>query len=264
MAVRYQTSAQREPDNLIAHERMVDVAVKSGNYPGAVDWLRKLIELNPDEGSYRMRLIDTYKAMYDKDERVEDRYREIREEFEERVRDNSKDPMTHFDLGYAYLALTSSFTLLEEDIGSASFEFKQLLSMDKDNPWGYWGLKRVYNKESIAGKHMYDEAIQVCKQAMEKNPMSARACFELGEAYNENYDRNLKSDALTEYQKAVYLDSTMVEAHFKIATIHRILNNYDEAIKSYNRVITLDPASNYAKDARRSLVHIEKSRTEML
>ncbi len=72
------------------------------------------------------------------------------------------------------------------------------------------------------------------------------------------------TEALQEYMKAVYLDPTMVEAHFKIATIHRILNNYDEAIKSYNRVIALDPTSNYAKDARRSLVHIEKSRAEML
>jgi tetratricopeptide (TPR) repeat protein len=74
----------------------------------------------------------------------------------------------------------------------------------------------------------------------------------------------MKTEALEEYKRAVELDPMMIEAHFKIASIYRILNNYDEAIREYNRVIQLDPSSSFAKDARRSLVHIEKSRAESL
>ena len=111
---------------------------------------------------------------------------------------------------------------------------------------------------------MYDDAIKICRQALKKNEGNSRAYFELGEAFNENYDKNMKSEALEEYRSAVRLDPSMIEAHFKIASIYRIVNNYEEAIAMYNRVIALDPTSNFAKDARRSLVHIEKSRAEML
>jgi tetratricopeptide (TPR) repeat protein len=253
-----------EADNLVAHQRMSDIAIKAADYPKAVTQFKKIIQLDPDEAMWRMRLIDLYKTMYDKEEDVESRYDAVKKEFEKTIRNNPKDAMAHFDLGYAYLTLTSSFSLSEEEIQSATFEFKQLISMDKENPAGYWGLKKVYNKQSIAGQHMYDKAIDICKEALKLNTLNARAYFELGEAYNENYDRNMKNEALEQYRKAVELDPSMIEAHFKIASIYRILNNYDEAIREYNRVINLDPTSSFAKDARRSLVHIEKSRSEML
>jgi len=118
---------------------------------------------------------------------------------------------------------------------------------------------------SLAGqKGKYDEAIKICWEALRRNPHDARAHFELGEAFNENYDKNQKSEALSSYREAIIFDPNMVEAHFKIASIYRILNQFDEAISSYSRVIALDPTSSFAKDARRSLVHIEKSRADML
>ncbi|MBI4859281.1 MAG: tetratricopeptide repeat protein [Candidatus Riflebacteria bacterium] len=253
-----------EPENLVAHARLAETAAKAGDYQKAIGEYKQVIKMDPDDGQWRMKLIDLYKQMYDKEENVEDRYEQIKKELEKYQKANPKDAMAHFDLGYAYLTLTSSFSLSEEEIQSATFEFKQLISMDVDNPAGYWGLKRVYNKQSIAGQHMYDEAIKICKDALERNRMNARAYFELGEAYNENYDRNMKTEALDQYKKAVELDPMMIEAHFKIASIYRILNNYDEAIREYNRVINLDRTSSFAKDARRSLVHIEKSRAEMI
>jgi len=136
--------------------------------------------------------------------------------------------------------------------------------MAPDNPWGYWGLKRVYNKMSLAGEGRYEDAIKICREAMRRNPNDARAHFELGEAFNENYDKNQKSEALMSYKDAVFHDPKYIDAHFKMGSIYRILNNFDEAVVSYNKVIALDPSSNLAKDAKRSLVHIEKSRADML
>ena len=40
-------------------------------------------------------------------------------------------------------------------------------------------------------------------------------------------------------------------------------NNQEEAIEYYQKVIELDPTTTFAKDAQRSLVHIEKSRAAM-
>ncbi len=202
--------------------------------------------------------------MYDKEENAAEHFNRMKKDFERRIKEDANDSWAHFDMGYGWLTLSSSFTLNEDEISTATFEFKQLMTMETDNPWSYWGLKRVYNKESIAGKHMYDQAIQACKQAVKRNPGNPRSYFELGEAYNENYDKPMKSEALGEYRKAIELDPFLIEAHFKVASIYRIQNMHDEAIKTYKRVIALDPTSTFAKDARRSLVHIEKSRSEML
>ena len=253
-----------EPENIVGHDRLAEAYVRSGELDSAISEYKQMIELDPTDCSHRMKLIDLYKLMYDKEENASDHFDRLKKDFERRIKEDANYSWAHFDLGYAYLTLTTSFSLSEEEMSTATFEFKQLMTMEPDNPWSYWGLKRVYNKESIAGKHMYDQAIQVCRQAAQRNPGNPRAYFELGEAYNENYDRPMKSEALGEYRKAVELDPFMIETHFKIASIYRIQNQHDEAIKTYKRVIALDPTSSFAKDARRSLVHIEKSRSEML
>jgi len=79
---------------------------------------------------------------------------------------------------------------------------------------------------------------------------------------NENYDVNMKSEAMSEYKKAIQLDPNFVEAHFRLASILRVKNMFDKAIEEYNKVIELDPTSPLAKDAKRSLIHIERSRGE--
>jgi len=142
------------------------------------------------------------------------------------------------------------------------YYFKQANSSDPNNLWPYWGLKIVYNKQSISGKHMYDEAIAICRKALKVDENNPRAHFELGEAYNENYDQNMKNEALNEYRRSIQLSPEFVEAHFRLASIYRVKNMFDKAVEEYNKVIELDPTSILAKDAKRSLVHIERSRGE--
>ena len=170
--------------------------------------------------------------------------------------------MAHFDYGYAILTLTSSFSLSEEELSLSISEFKRAISVAPNIPWGYWGLKRVYNKESISGRHRYQEAIEICRKALEFNESSQAYC-ELGNALNEDYETNRKTEALENYKKALVLEPDFIEVYFKIASICRIRNNYDEAMQFYRRVIELDPTTSYAKDAKRSLVHIEKSKADL-
>jgi tetratricopeptide (TPR) repeat protein len=110
---------------------------------------------------------------------------------------------------------------------------------------------------------MYDEAIAICKKALKVDDNNARAHYELGEAYNENYDVNMKNEAMQEYRKAIQLDPNYIEAHFRLASIYRVKNMYDRASEEYNKVIELDPTGPLANDAKRSLVHIERSRGEV-
>jgi tetratricopeptide (TPR) repeat protein len=85
----------------------------------------------------------------------------------------------------------------------------------------------------------------------------------LANALNEDYETNRKTEALENYKKALKLDPTSIEIYFKIASIYRIRNQQKEAIQSYKRVIEQDPTTKYAKDAKRSILHIEKSSTDV-
>ncbi len=107
---------------------------------------------------------------------------------------------------------------------------------------------------------MYSQAIQICKKALEIDPENARGHYELAEAYNENYEQNMKTEAIKEYRCAAALDSEMIESHFRLAGIYRMKRMYDKATESYQMVMEIDPTGNYARDAVRSLVFIERNK----
>jgi tetratricopeptide (TPR) repeat protein len=201
--------------------------------------------------------------MYSKSEDKERKLQAVLKEYLSKAEANPKDPMANFSLGYAFITLGTGFTPTEEEQQKAVYYFKLANSCDPNNLWPYWGLKIVYSKQSISGKRMYDEAIAICRKALKVDENNSRAHYELGEAYNENYDVNMKNEAMQEYRKAIQLDPNYVDAHFRLASIYRVKNMYDRASEEYNKVIELDPTGPLANDAKRSLVHIERSRGEV-
>ena len=212
---------------------------------------------------FRMHLIDLFKEAAEGLDSKDDTFDEYKKEFQQSVKNNQQDSMAHFDLAYAALTLTSGFALSEDESSLAISEFKQSIALAPNNPWGYWGLKRVYTKESVSGNAKYQEAIDICKIAMHKTKQSAQAFCELANALNEDYETNRKAEALENYKKALKLDPASIEIYFKIASIYRIRNQQKDAIQSYKRVIEQDPTTKYAKDAKRSILHIEKSSTDV-
>ena len=217
----------------------------------------QLIRLQPTRVKWRRAAVDLVKVRFDKREDVEEVYECAKAEFARRVELAPEDPMAHFDLGYAWVMLTASFALATEELAAAEAAFKQAIRISPELRAGYAGMKILYNKRSIAGHHCYLEAIDVARTAVDRNYEDPEAWCDLGDAFNENYDVNMKQDALHAFQWAVKLDPNMTEAYFKIASIQRILSvDDDSAISSYERVIELEPDSDWAKMARRSLEHM--------
>lgn len=253
----------QDSDYSDAYTRLFTIYKESKEYDEASNTMRSLIELNPSNGLYRMELIDLFKEAAEGLDTKEDTFDEYKKEFLRNTKNNPQDSMAHFDLAYSSLTLTSGFALSEEESSLAISEFKQSIALAPNNPWGYWGLKRVYTKESISGKSKYQEAIDICKIAMKKTSESAQSYCELANALNEDYETNRKTEALENYKKALRLDPLSLEIYFKIASIYRIRNQHKEAIQCYKRVIEQDPTTKYAKDAKRSILHIEKSSTDI-
>ena len=258
----YKQILEKDPESVYVHRKLADLYHSQGRYEEALSELRQLIELDPGNGECHMKIIDISKEMFSKSQDRDRQLQAMLKEYQTRAENNPKDPMANFSLGYAFITLGSGFTPTEEEQQKAVYYFKLANSSDPNNLWPYWGLKIVYSKQSISGKHMYDEAIAICRKALKVDENNAKAHFELGEAYNENYDVNMKNEAMAEYRKAIQLDPNYIEAHFRLASIYRVKNMYDRASEEYNKVIELDPTGPLANDAKRSLVHIERSKGE--
>ena len=247
----------REPDNREAHRHLGELALAEGDLIAVVASLQKMIALEPEDVLARMQLIDLYATLCRKHPDAGHRMDALIRHFEKQVRADFQNALAHFDLGYAYLTLSADLPVDETRLSQATFEFKVTVSLNPASPAGYWGLRRVHAAQSILGRHAYDLAIQVCLDAVRRNPTLARAQFELGEAYHEHHDRDLKSEALTAYERALELDPALIEARERVASIHRYRNEHAEATRAYHRVIATDPWSRAARKARRMLGHAQ-------
>ena len=257
----YKKVLEKDPDNVYVHSKLADLYITMQRYPESLSELRQLLELVPSNGEYYMKIIDTSKEMLAKAQDRDHQLSVVLRDFQAKAEANPEDAMAHFALGYAYITLGTGFTPTEEEQERAIDQFKIADMLGKNTLlWPLWGLKYVYSKQSISGKHMYDEAIQMCRTALKRDESNARAHFELGEAYNENYDVNMKNEAMQEYRKAIQLNPNYIEAHFRLASIYRVKNMFDRASEEYNKVIELDPTGPLAKDAQRSIIHIERSK----
>lgn len=252
---------QIQPDHIKAYKRLAVIYEESKEFDQAIKVYKKLIDLEPENGLHRMDLIDLYKVIANADNDKEGMYAKFIREYEQSAKSKG-DCMSHFDFGYAILTLNSEFSLNEESSSHSISEFKSAVAAAPNNPWGYWGLKRVYNKESIAGKPRYQEAVEICRKALEMSPDTPQAHLELANALNEDHETNRKAEAMENYKKAVHFDNECTEAYFKLASIFRIRQQHEDAVEYYRRVIELDPTTEMAKNARRSLVHIDKSRAD--
>ncbi|EKD69435.1 MAG: TPR Domain containing protein [uncultured bacterium] len=256
----YQKIIELSPENIESRLTLGLILELNRQFDDALEQYNKCVELDKNCGEAHARVIDLYYKMYEKDENKTQKFFQLLQDYKKAAEGNFTDAMVHYRLGYAYIKLSAGFGLTGDEKANAQMEFKQAISIDNTNLYPYWGLKVVYQKESLDGKDMYDEAIEICKQAIQRSPDDARAYFELGEAYNENYKSNMKNEAIYQYKKAISLSPDYVEAHYRLASIYRVKNMFDEAVVEYNKVIELDPNGAFAKDAKRSLVHIEKSR----
>lgn len=226
------------------------------DWPSVEGLVDSLIRSEPARLQWRMLKIDLDKARYDKESDPDHHYDRIKAGLRADAEANFADAMGWFELGYSFLNLTSSFALDEEELIIAEAAFARAREANSYCLAGYLGMQLAFNKRSIAGEHRYAEAIQVCRAAVDRLPDDPEAWFHLGEALNENYDVNMKPDALAAYCRAIELGADYTAAHFKTASLERIMGNLGAAVAGYRRVLAIDDQSTWAKDARRSLDYI--------
>jgi tetratricopeptide (TPR) repeat protein len=84
----------------------------------------------------------------------------------------------------------------------------------------------------------FSKAVEVLNKAKEINPNDANVQLALGDAYN--FDKN-QNDAYVAYRNAFQFDPTLLRAKMQLGVLLKGAKSYDEAIKSFNEVIAINP-----------------------
>lgn len=84
----------------------------------------------------------------------------------------------------------------------------------------------------------YPAAIAILKRALLIEPQNANALLTIGDAY---YGSNNQNDAYKAYRDAFTADPTLLRAKMQLGVLLKGAKSYEEAIKSFNEVIALNP-----------------------
>ncbi len=87
-------------------------------------------------------------------------------------------------------------------------------------------------------KPNYKKAIEVLNRAKLINPNDAMVQLALGDAYIGDKNQN---DAYAAYRSAFQLEPTLLRAKMQLGVLLKGAKSYDEAIKSFNEVIAINP-----------------------
>ncbi|MCI9844129.1 tetratricopeptide repeat protein [Flavobacterium pectinovorum] len=84
----------------------------------------------------------------------------------------------------------------------------------------------------------YTSAVAILQRALAIEPQNATALLAIGDAY---YGANNQNDAYKAYRDAFTADPTLLRAKMQLGVLLKGAKSYDEAIKSFNEVIALNP-----------------------
>lgn len=179
------------------------------------------------------------------------------------IQSNASDGRANFLLGNVYLVQTVT--------DSAKIAFQRGLNGDKDGKdLNYIGLgqidldngnttaaevnftqalKDIRRKDveelmyigkayTFSSNPNYSKAIEFLNKAKSINSNDPQILLALGDAYNGDKNQN---DAYVAYRNAFQIDGTLLRAKMQLGVLLKGAKSYDEAIKSYNEVIALNP-----------------------
>jgi tetratricopeptide (TPR) repeat protein len=179
------------------------------------------------------------------------------------IKANPIDGRANFILGNIYLIQTvTDSAKISFERGLAGTEGARLnhiglgtIDLDSGNPVAAeakfaLSLKDVKKKDieelvaigrayTYSTKPNYKKAIEYLNKAKAINPNDALVQLALGDAYYGDKNQN---DAYAAYRNAFQFDPTLLRAKMQLGVLLKGAKSYDEAIKSFNEVIAINPS----------------------
>lgn len=121
---------------------------------------------------------------------------------------------------------------------------------------------REHLASALASQSAYAEASEVLKVVLARRPDRARSLALLAEC-ESRLDQN--NEALDHFRRALEIDPTLGEVHYKLGRVFEKLGRLDEAIKSYSAATTAEPTNPWphyylgfaykTRDKRKEAIH---------
>jgi len=119
------------------------------------------------------------------------------------------------------------------DLKKAAKKYAKLVQKDAENPDNWYNLALAH---CLLGQ--WSEAVPAAQSAVKLAPESARFVYILGKALKGSGDAEA---AVTAYEKAVELDSGLIEAQAELGDAYFDAGRYEDAIKSYKGALKTKP-----------------------
>ena len=147
-------------------------------------------------------------------------------------------------------------TIAAEDCNAAIEHFQRAVELDPNFALAYDGLGASYvNRvfKGLGGAEDYERAEVAFNKALEIDPQLIEARMLMVFVYLWRGEKQKARDEVTRARREAP-DEPVV--HFVKATLHRLDGEYGRALRSYDRLVRLDPAAHVVASYNRAMVHM--------
>lgn len=240
---------KREPDDTAGLVVAANLLQEAGAQPEAVDCLRRLTQLHPDDLNYKQRLAQALIRTY--------KYAEARPLLDTIVRKTPQNGRAWLLQGQAWFESDTS----PEGLKHAEFNSRQAERLDPSNPYPHYWLGRIYLRRREA-----PHAVAELELAAKHAPSDTHIWFDLANAYRQS-GKSMQADAAQ--SRFAALQTTKDEAsalakrcnfepdnfdiHLTVALLQMRLGDSRKAAVYITRACQLRPTDERALEVRRKL-----------
>ncbi|MBK8850163.1 MAG: tetratricopeptide repeat protein [Saprospiraceae bacterium] len=224
---------------------------ETGYFDRAINDLKYLIELIPDDGQVWIDLGEVYKnlAQYTRAVEIIQRALEINphntlallsladlfsrlKDYQRAIELYQRVLMIYPDNIVAYVGLGNLYRQ-QKDYERAIELFQRALMIKPDNIVAYMELGNLYRQRKD-----YERAIELFQRAIMINPNNAVALLEMGKLYSEQKDFD---KAIELFQRAIMINPNNVVAFLEMGKLYSQLKDYNRAIELFQMAIMQFP-----------------------
>ena len=147
-------------------------------------------------------------------------------------------------------------SIAPEDCGAAIEHFQRAIELDSNFALAYDGLGAAYvNRvfKGFGGAEDYERAEAAFKRALSIDPQLIEARMLMVFVYLWRGEKQRARDEVALARKEMPNEAVV---HFAKGTLHRLDGEYGRALRSFDRLVRLDPAAHVVASYNRALVHM--------
>lgn len=153
-------------------------------------------------------------------------------------------------------------TVASEDCDAAIKHFSRAIELDPEFALAYDGLgashvNRVH--KGLGGAEDYEKAEGAFKKALELDPNLIEARMLMVFVYLWRGEKQKAREEVSRMRREAPNEAVV---HFVKATLHRLDGEYERALRSYDRLVRLDPAAHVVVSYNRALIFIFKGQPQ--